>query len=374
MAGDVTTLANLWLATLKNGTVKAFTDHDQDIVFSGYTYAAASGFTTSNVATSYTLNVDNLEVQGMLQSPSITEADLVAGLWDSATITLSIVNYKDLTQGAMSVRTGTIGNVSALRSHFVAELRGLTQPLQQNLLEYYTPACMAKLGDARCKVNLAPFTVTGSVTGAISLKAWNDTSLTQTTATIQHAIATVPPGAFPAFPALLGITNANPAVVHCAGHGFSSGNQVSFSGVSGMSQINGHVAVVTFIDANSFSINIDTTLLTLPYAPGYAVGTYGIYTGGGLATLMPTSEYFQNGLVTWITGLNAGLAAEVKLYSIGYLELFQPMPYTVAVGDTYTVNAGCDKQLTTCIGRFSNVVNFRGFPHIPGMDQMMQHG
>jgi hypothetical protein len=34
---------------------------------------------------------------------------------------------------------------------------------------------------------------------------------------------------------------------------------------------------------------------------------------------------------------------------------------------------GCDRQLRTCRNRFDNVVNFRGFPHIPGNDFVMRY-
>ncbi len=33
-----------------------------------------------------------------------------------------------------------------------------------------------------------------------------------------------------------------------------------------------------------------------------------------------------------------------------------------------TVSAGCDKRFATCRAKFDNVVNFRGFPHMPGND------
>ena len=49
-------------------------------------------------------------------------------------------------------------------------------------------------------------------------------------------------------------------------------------------------------------------------------------------------------------------------------ELWQAMPQPIAPGDTFIVTAGCDKRFATCRDRFTNVVNFRGFPHIPGND------
>lgn len=39
---------------------------------------------------------------------------------------------------------------------------------------------------------------------------------------------------------------------------------------------------------------------------------------------------------------------------------------TLAVSDTFMLTAGCDKSFTTCKAKFSNALNFRGFPHIPG--------
>jgi uncharacterized phage protein (TIGR02218 family) len=37
------------------------------------------------------------------------------------------------------------------------------------------------------------------------------------------------------------------------------------------------------------------------------------------------------------------------------------------------VVAGCDKRLENCRDRFANVVNFRGFPHIPGQDTVIRY-
>ena len=48
------------------------------------------------------------------------------------------------------------------------------------------------------------------------------------------------------------------------------------------------------------------------------------------------------------------------------------MPEPIAAGDTFAVTAGCDKRFATCRDRFANAVNFRGFPHIPGNDFVVQ--
>lgn len=38
----------------------------------------------------------------------------------------------------------------------------------------------------------------------------------------------------------------------------------------------------------------------------------------------------------------------------------------MASGDVFDVVAGCDKRKETCAAKFSNLVNFRGFPFMPG--------
>jgi uncharacterized phage protein (TIGR02218 family) len=94
------------------------------------------------------------------------------------------------------------------------------------------------------------------------------------------------------------------------------------------------------------------------------------FTASGLDGL--ATGVLSRGRLVWTSGANAGLAVEVKSYSAGSgtarLSLFLPMPDPMDVGDTFTVTAGCDKTFATCRDRFANVVNFGGFPHMPGND------
>lgn len=85
-----------------------------------------------------------------------------------------------------------------------------------------------------------------------------------------------------------------------------------------------------------------------------------------------TAGYFAGGLVSFTSGANAGLSMEVRDFSAGRFGLFLPLPSAIAVGDTFSVIAGCDKQFDTCVSRFNNAVNFRGEPHVPGTDKILQ--
>jgi uncharacterized phage protein (TIGR02218 family) len=90
----------------------------------------------------------------------------------------------------------------------------------------------------------------------------------------------------------------------------------------------------------------------------------------------PPDDYFKGGMLTWSAGANAGLEMEVKDYtaSSGLLVLQLLMPYPVEAGDTFSVHAGCNKALQTCIDKFDNVLNFRGEPYVPGLDRTLRTG
>lgn len=81
---------------------------------------------------------------------------------------------------------------------------------------------------------------------------------------------------------------------------------------------------------------------------------------------------FTGGRLTWTFGANAGLSVEIKDHRMASgharLSLWQAMPEAITSGEAFAVTAGCDKRFATCRERFSNAVNFRGFPHIPGND------
>lgn len=72
------------------------------------------------------------------------------------------------------------------------------------------------------------------------------------------------------------ITNANPGVFTCAGHGFSSGDWVQIAGLtSTMPQISGQVFVVVSLGLNTFSLQSTLTGADVNTA------TYGVYLGAG---------------------------------------------------------------------------------------------
>lgn len=77
----------------------------------------------------------------------------------------------------------------------------------------------------------------------------------------------------------------------------------------------------------------------------------------------------HGGLLTWTSGLNAGLSVEIKAVSGVTIALALPTWHPISIGDSYTASPGCDKLRSTCRDIYTNMANFRGFPDIPGPDK-----
>jgi len=125
-----TTMSYCWRVVRADGVVQGFTEHDRDLVFAGQTYLAKAGFTSSQMSQKKGLAVDNLEIQGGLNSDTIKEADLAAGLYDNASIEIWWVNWQDPSQRILQGK-GFFGEVTRGRTGFEVEFRSLSQMLQQ---------------------------------------------------------------------------------------------------------------------------------------------------------------------------------------------------------------------------------------------------
>jgi uncharacterized phage protein (TIGR02218 family) len=179
LQGEVTTLATCWKLTRRDGVVMGFTDHDTDVVVAGQNFIAATGMTASAVSHSNTLRVDELDMEGLLSSDAITQEDILKGLYDYAEVEVFMVDYTQADAGKLIVRTGWMGEVTLKAGQFIASIRGLSQALQQPVGDIYSPGCRARLGDARCGVNLANYTASGVVSDVQSLMGITASTLVQ---------------------------------------------------------------------------------------------------------------------------------------------------------------------------------------------------
>jgi len=160
---EVTTLAICWRLARADGVTLGFTTHDRPLDIGGVRYASLPGMAPSAISTGDGLEVDTMEVAGALSADQVTAADLAAGRFDGAAVTIFMADWADPAAGTLPLARGTLGEVMRAVAgdggSFTAELRGPTAVFDATAVETCSPECRAELGDARCRVDLAPLTV-----------------------------------------------------------------------------------------------------------------------------------------------------------------------------------------------------------------------
>jgi uncharacterized phage protein (TIGR02218 family) len=116
-------------------------------------FKASTGMSARALQNSTGLSVDNSEAIGALADAALEEADLIAGRFDAAEVLIWLVNWADPSQRVLQFR-GSFGEISRAAGGFKAELRGLTESLNQPMGRIFQRRCSAVLGDARCGLSL----------------------------------------------------------------------------------------------------------------------------------------------------------------------------------------------------------------------------
>ena len=261
----LTTIAFCWRVERRDGICLGFTTHDRDLDIGHLTYRAAPGMLPSAIKLSDGFDAETLDVAGALTSDAITEADLKAGRWDGAKVSIFMVDWQQPGGEQVPLARGELGDVSASGSGFTAELRGPTALLDRPVVEQTSPECRAELGDKRCRVDMAA-----------------RVRVTRIAAVIDEDVVEVAEAS---------------------------------------------------AEANAY---------------GY-------------------------GRLRWIGGRNSGLESAVLVSAGKRLTLREPPAYPPGGGDLVEISEGCDKNFATCTARFANAENFRGEPHLPGIDLLTRY-
>lgn len=86
--------------------------------------------------------------------------------------------------------------------------------------------------------------------------------------------------------------------------------------------------------------------------------------------------WFGRGRLQVLDGSAAGLWGMVKTDRFDgptrVIELWEPIRSVLNSGTSVRLIAGCDKRSTTCRLKFNNLLNFQGFPDIPGEDWILR--
>ncbi len=88
--------------------------------------------------------------------------------------------------------------------------------------------------------------------------------------------------------------------------------------------------------------------------------------------------WFTQGHCTWVEGENRTYTGSIQDHTVlsngnHNFKLWNSSIALISIGDRIHLYAGCDKNFYTCQNKFRNIINFRGFPHIPGHDFLIHN-
>lgn len=82
--------------------------------------------------------------------------------------------------------------------------------------------------------------------------------------------------------------------------------------------------------------------------------------------------FFDLGILTFTSGDNAGASSEIKRFEDGVFILWSPLLYAIEVGDTYSATPGCNKSPEDHMRFNADMIDYGGFPDVPGSDSINQ--
>lgn len=163
LEAETTSLAFCWRIERADGAALGFTSHDRPLVVDGVACSPVPGMVPSALAHADSVEGGGMEVSGALGSGRIRADDIATGRYDRARAVLSLVDW-NTPEASVPLASGEVGDIVRRDDRFEAELKSAHADLGRTPIALCTPECRARLGDARCRVALAPLTHLARVT------------------------------------------------------------------------------------------------------------------------------------------------------------------------------------------------------------------
>lgn len=376
--------ADLYRIVLADGAVLLWTDFDIDVTVNGSTYLSSGPpLKRSRIQQTIGLEVATLTIE-LLASPlnqipkvsgvgtypvlQALAADRFAGAW----VTLERLYMPNPTATYLNtIRQfrGRVADVRILRSSATLTVKSIAElldyPMPRHLIQ---PSCNHILFGTGCGLVETAWRTAGTITGGDRF-------------TLQTSLSPLGAGASPP---------GTPSLSQNSSNDINSATQTLYA-VTTYTTNNGETIASpesTIVMQKNSLLHIDSpgggsgiigwnayvgTASGDEYKQNQvpvAIGSQWVEDTGGLLQgspppLVSTSGFYALGVITFTSGVNAGLKRSILGNTGGTLNLKTGLPQACAVGDAAYVTPGDDKTKQTCQYKFQNLIHFAGYPHVP---------
>ncbi len=166
-----------------NGTTIRVTRYPKDLSMSnGQIYLTGSGYDLTGYESTNGFSPSSIDLEGILGFAGVTREAVASGVFDGARAYLFACNYLNPVEDYEPIAASFLGKATLTEQGYRFEEMALIDALNQTIGKTYTPACTNKFGGqeyAGCKVNLAPLTVTGTLSTVTSSTIMRDSTRTE---------------------------------------------------------------------------------------------------------------------------------------------------------------------------------------------------
>ena len=318
--------------TTKTGVDRlGFTNHDQPLTvnLSGGSITFSPKYIVEEASYNSKINtsIDDTTLVLKIDNDVVNWFDIRTRAWHNAEVLIGHCNWKNLSNGTYIKCAYLVSNVTAKAGRLELELRGKERLLELPVTPRLTATCQHTFGNQRCGYDLTPNPWVLSTAYATSVaKDWKNKVVVRPT--VQN--------------------------------GFWY--EATVGGTSGLTEPTWPTTIGGTVTDNG----ITWTAIYAGRLTGTVTGVTDrrTFVASGLSAV--PSDWFAKGRIEWLTGNNKTL--KQKVYSddgAGALVLEEDCYSEILIGDTFIVDAGCRKRLSTdCSTKFDNTYNAWAFPHL----------
>lgn len=167
-----------------NAPIVRLTAHPVDLMMlNGTIYSTLSGYDFSAWEAVSDMSPGSVDLEGILEIAGISRDDLAAGVYDNARCYAFKTSWANPIEDEQPEVCSLLGKVTLVDDRFIAEEMALVDALNQPVGDTYNANCQKTFGGqefAGCKKDLAPLTVTGTVTSVTSRYVFRDSARAET--------------------------------------------------------------------------------------------------------------------------------------------------------------------------------------------------
>lgn len=166
-----------------NGLIVRLTRYPRDLTMSnGAVYLTGSGYDFTGYESNTSMSPSAIDLAGILGAAGITAEVIISGVFDNARCYLFNTDFLNPVEDYEPIVASLLGKVTEDDDQYRIEEMALIDALNQSTGKSYMASCQKVFGGqeyAGCKKDLAPLTVTGTLTGVTDGAAFADIARTE---------------------------------------------------------------------------------------------------------------------------------------------------------------------------------------------------